>query len=98
MELRKKDLAAELAKKSGYYKKYAEKFLDALDDIIVENLSHATFDEDVEIHLAKGLVIGSKRCAERDAYDPRNQEPIKVPEKSIPYARFTYTFKQKINE
>lgn len=98
MELRKREIVDELAKRTGFYKKYIESFLESLDDIIVENLGNATLDEDVEIHLAKGLIIGAKRYPEREAHDPRNQNVIVTPEKSIPYAKFTYTFKQKINE
>ena len=98
MELRKKEIVNELAKRCDFYKKDTEFLLETLDDIIVENLGRATLNEDVEIHLAKGLVIGAKRYPEREAHDPRNQDVIITPEKSIPYARFTYTFKQKINE
>lgn len=98
MELRKKEMVDELAKRCGFYKKYAERFLDAFEDMVIEKLSCATLDEDVEIHIAKGFVIGAKRYPEREAIDPRNQNAIITPEKSIPYAKFTYTFKQKINE
>lgn len=98
MELRKKEIVNELAKRCDFYKKSVEQILNELENIIVENLGQATLNEDVEIHLAKGLVIGAKRYPEREAHDPRNQKVIITPEKSIPYAKFTYTFKQKINE
>lgn len=98
MELKKKDLINKLAKRTDFCKKYIKTFLDELEIIIVDHLSTATLDEDAELHLAKGLVIGAKRYPEREAHDPRNQDIITTPEKSIPYARFTYTFKQKINE
>ena len=97
MELRKKDLVSKLAPRCGFYKKYVEVFLDVLEEVIIEELGNATLDDDVEIHLAKGFIIGAKRYPEREAHDPRNQDVIITPEKSIPYAKFTYTFKQKIN-
>ena len=78
--------------------KTVQDVVDALEDIIVEKLGEATFDEDVKIKLSKGLTIGAHRVAAREARDPGNQEVIKVPEKVIPYADFTYTFRQKINE
>ena len=48
--------------------------------------------------LAKGLTIGARRVPEREVRDPRNQDKVMTPEKVIPFARFTYTFRQKINE
>lgn len=98
MELKRKEVIDELASRCEFYKQDTKIFVDALEEMIIEKLSQATFDEDVEIHLAKGLVIGSKRYPEREAHDPRNQNVIKTPEKCIPYVKFTYTFKQKINE
>ena len=98
MELGRNEIVDELAKRCGFYKKYVKKFLDELEKIIIENISCATIDEDAEIHLTKGLTIGAKRYPERESRDPRNQHIIITSEKSIPYAKFTYTFKQKINE
>lgn len=98
MILKKKELADELALRTGFFKGSMEDVVEALDKILVEKLSQATFDEDVKIKLAKGVTIGAHRVAAREARDPRNQEVIKVPEKVIPYADFTYTFRQKINE
>jgi nucleoid DNA-binding protein len=96
--LKKKDIANELAKRCDFYKYSMEAVVDALEDIIIENMGEATFDEDAEIQLAKGLTIGARRFPEREARDPRNQDKITTPEKVIPFAKFTYTFRQKINE
>ena len=96
--LKKKDIANELAKRCNFYKYSMEEVVDALEDIIVENMGKASFDEDAEIHLAKGLTIGARRFPEREVRDPRNQDVVTTPEKVIPFARFTYTFRQKINE
>ena len=98
MILKKKEIANELASKTGFFKSSMEDVVDALEDIIVEKLGEATFDEDVTIKLSKGLTIGAHRVEAREARDPRNQNVIKIPEKVIPYAKFTYTFRQKINE
>lgn len=98
MVLKKKEIADELALKTKFLKGSMKEVVDALDDIIVEKLGEASFDEDVEIQLAKGLTICARRVAAREARDPRNQNVINIPEKVIPYAKFTYTFRQKINE
>lgn len=98
MILKKKELADELALRTGFFKGSMEDVVEALDKIIVEKLGQATFDEDVKIKLAKGVTIGAYRVAAREARDPRNQEVINVPEKIVPYADFTYTFRQKINK
>lgn len=98
MVLKKKDIADELALKTKFSKGSMKEVVDALDDIIVEKLGEASFDEDVEMQLAKGLTICARRVEAREARDPRNQNVINIPEKVIPYAKFTYTFRQKINE
>lgn len=98
MILKKKEIADALSAKTGFFKGSMEDVVEALDEIIVEKLGQATFDEDVKIKLAKGFMLCSRRVPAREARDPRNQEIIKVPEKVIPYVDFTYTFRQKINE
>lgn len=98
MKLQRKDVIDEIAKRTGFYKIHTEKFIDALEDMLIDILGQATFDEDVEIQLTKGFTVGAERCHERKAKDPRNQNDIVVPEKNVPYAKFTHTFKQKINE
>ena len=47
--LKKKDIANELAKRCDFYKYSMEAVVDALEDIIVENMGEATFDENSEI-------------------------------------------------
>lgn len=98
MKLQRKDVINGLAKRSGFYKKYMDDILDALEDFLIDSLSEATIDEEVEIQLVKGLTIGAVKNPSRDGKDPRNQKDIMIPERILPYAKFTQTFKQKINE
>ena len=98
MELNKKDLARAIAGKCEYTIASVEEMLDAQEEVLEELLAQATEDDNMEIKIARGLVIGSKFSPERAAKDPRNQDDIIVPEKVSPYAKFSYTFKQKINE
>lgn len=98
MILKKKDIANEIYQRSDFYKGPIEDLLDILDDVIVEYLGKAELDDNVEIQIAKGLIIGSRRVPEHEAKDPRNLSDVIVPERVLSYARFTDTFKQKINE
>lgn len=98
MELNRKDLARVIAKKCDYTIASVEEMLKAQEDAIEELLAQATAEDNIDIKIARGLIIGSKYYPERAAKDPRNQNDIIVPEKVIPYAKFSYTLKQKINE
>ena len=98
MELNRKDLARVIAKKCEYTIASVEEMLKAQEDALEELLSQATEDENIDIKLARGLIIGSKFVPERSAKDPRNQNDIIVPEKISLYAKFSPTLKQKINE
>ena len=94
--MKKPELAAELAARTGFYKKNMKEVVDALPDIILEQLQTATFEHDAEIHLAPGLVIGGRRVPAREAKDPRTGEVIVSPEKVIPYAEFKPTLRLKL--
>ena len=98
MELNRKDLARAIAKKCEYTIASVEEMLKAQEDALEELLAQATADDNIEIKIARGLIIGSKFSPERAAKDPRNQNDITVPEKILPYAKFSPTLKQKINE
>ena len=94
--MKKKDLAYRLADDCGFYKKNMVLVVEALPDIIVEHLQTATFEQDAEIHLIPGLVIGGRRVPAREAKDPRTGETIVSPEKVIPYAEFKPTLRLKL--
>lgn len=96
--LKRKQLVDELAERTGFYKRNVEELLDALDDIIVENMSAATKTEPSEIHLSHGFVFGGRFSPKRQVRDPRNGEMVMTPAKYIPYARFKTSFRQKINK
>ena len=96
--LKRKQLVDELAGRTGFYKRNVEEMLDALDDIIVENMSTATKTEPSEIHLSHGFVFGGRFSPKRQVRDPRNGDMVMTPAKYIPYARFKTSFRQKINK
>lgn len=96
--LKRKQLVDELSERTGFFKYNVEAMLDALDDIIVENMSTATKTEPSEIHLSHGFVFGGRFSPKRQVRDPRNGEMVMTPAKYIPYARFKTSFRQKINK
>ena len=96
--LKRKQLVDELSERTGFYKYNVEAMLDALDDIIVENMSTATKTDPSEVHLSHGFVFGGRFSPKRQVRDPRNGEMVMTPAKYIPYARFKTSFRQKINK
>lgn len=96
--LKRKELVEELASRTNFYKKNIDEILDALDDIIVENMSTATKKEPSEIHLSLGFVFGGRYAPKREARDPRDGSIIITKAKYIPYAKFSPHFRKKINK
>lgn len=94
--IKKDDLVDLLAEKTSFYKQNMRDVVNALEEIILESLQSATFEQDSELHLAKGLKVCARRVPEREAKDPRTGETIVSPEKTIPYAVFTQTFRNKL--
>ena len=96
--LKRKQLVDELATRTGFYKQNIHDMLDALDDIIVENMSAATKTEPSEVHLSLGFVFGGRYTPKREVRDPRNGNVVMTPAKYIPYAKFKTSFRKKINK
>lgn len=94
--MKKQELIDELASRTEFFKKNMKVVVEALEDIILENLESAEIGEDSELHLAPGVVICGKRTPQREAKDPRNGEIITTPEKVIPYAVFKTSIRQKL--
>ena len=95
--MKQKDVINELKERTGFYKYNIEELFLALEDIIVENMNMATYDEPSEIILFTGWRLGAKRMPERPYCDPRDLSEIITPEKLIPYCRVKQSFRQKIN-
>ena len=96
--MQRQELVDELALRTGFYKININAMLDALDDVIVENMSMATKKEPSEIRLSLGFVFGGKYSPRHEAKDPRTGETIMTPAKYIPYAKFSPSFRKKINK
>ena len=96
--LKRKQLVDILSERTGFYKHNINTMLDALDDVIVENMSTATKTEPSEIQLSLGFVFGGRFVPKREAKDPRDGSIIMTPAKYIPYAKFKPSFRKKINK
>lgn len=96
--MKKLDIVDELAERTHFYKHNMVTVVEALADIILENLQSAELDADSELYLAPGIVIVGKRKPQCQASDPRNGETIITPEKVMPYAIFKQSVRQKLRE
>ena len=97
-KMTQKDIVDELNERTGFYKYNIRELLEALDDIIIENMNMAEYDKPSEIILFNGWRLGSKRVPERLSRDPRNQDEITSPEKLIPYCKLKQSFRQRLNK
>ena len=96
--MKRKQLVDELSARTGFYKHNIDTMLDALDDVIVENMSTATKDEPSEIRLSLGFALGGRYSPKHEVRDPRTGEKVMTPAKYIPYAKFSPAFRKKINK
>ena len=96
--MKRKQLVDELSARTGFYKHNIDTILDALDDVIVENMSTAAKDEPSEIRLSLGFVLGGRFSPKHEVRDPRTGEKVMTPAKYIPYAKFSPAFRKKINK
>lgn len=94
--MKKPELVDELAARTGFYKRNMKEVVDALADIVIEQLQTATFEEDSELHISPGVLICGKRKPEQESIDPRDRSVIMTPEKVIPYAIFKPTARLKL--
>mgnify|MGYP003311619788 CR=1 FL=1 len=94
--MKKPELVDELAARTGFYKRNMKEVVDALADIVIEQLQTATFEEDSELHISPGVLICGKRKPEQESIDPRDRSVIMTPEKVIPYAVFKPTARLKL--
>jgi nucleoid DNA-binding protein len=71
---------------------------NVLENYIIENLSTATENENVEIKLFSGISLESEYKASHTIRNPQNGERVNVPEKILVKANVTKTFNRNIND
>ena len=96
--MKKPELAAELAARTGFYKRNMREVVDALADIVLDSLQTAGVNEDEhsELHIAPGVLICGRRVLEHESINPQDRSVIITPEKVIPYAEFKPSIRQKL--
>lgn len=87
----------QVSKKTGFSLWALKETLNALNDVIIENMLTATPDQPSEMRLFPGWRLGAKILPEREAKDPRSGETIITSEKFSPYCRFEQNYRNKIN-
>ena len=96
--MKKDDIIDELAERTGFFKKNIRDMMDALSNLIEEQLLTAEFDQDSELVIVPGIVICGKRVPDRMVKDPRDNSDIVSPEKVIPYANFKQSIRKKLRK
>ena len=90
--MKKIDVAAKLAEAREISKKEATEILDTVIDIIKTGVK-----EDGEVDLFGFVKISKIHKDATTARSPRTGEMIDVPEKDVPKAKFSSTFKNELN-
>lgn len=98
MTISREDLIRMLSEKSGYWMKDIKAVLQCMDEVVFEELSKATLDEEVQIQMATGIKYSCKIIPSRDRVDPRNLQPITVGETIKPSVKFSQDYKNKLQE
>lgn len=94
--LKRKQLVDLLAEKTDFYKYNVEKMLDALEDVIMDNMLMAKEGEPSEIRLTLGFTFGAKYRRKQLVKDPRTGEMVVSAARVIPYAKFSPHFRRKL--
>lgn len=96
--MKKEEIASALAEKTGFYKKNMRDVVDALAEIVLENLQTAGVkdNEHSELHIAPGVLICGRRVLAHESINPQDRSVVMTPEKVIPYAEFKSSIRQKL--
>lgn len=98
MTITREEMVKRLSEKSGYYMKDVRFLLQCMDEVVFDELSKATLEEDVQIQMVTGIKCGVKIVESRDRVDPRTQKPIVVGETAKPFAKFSQDYRLKLQE
>ena len=98
MTITREEMIRKLSERSEFYMKDVRYLLQCMDEVVFEELSKATIDEDVQIQMVTGIKCGVKIVEARDRVDPRTQAPITVGETAKPFAKFSQDYRLKLQE
>lgn len=98
MTITREEMIKRLSDRSGYYQKDIRFLLQCFDDVVFEELSKATLDEEVQVQITVGIKCGVKILESRERVNPQNQKPIVVGETTKPFAKFSKDYRNKLQE
>ena len=98
MTITREEMIRKLSDKSGYFQKDIRTLLQCLDEVVFEELSCVTDDEEVSIQLVSGIKVKTAVVPERERVDPRNQNPIVVKATVKPACKFSQDYRFKLQE
>lgn len=98
MTITREEMIRKLSDKSGYYQKDIRTLLQCLDDIVFEELSGVTEEDDVAIQLVSGIKVKTTVVPQRDRVDPRTQKPIVCKPTVKPTCKFSQDYRLKLQE
>lgn len=98
MTITREEMIRKLSEASGYYQKDVRTLLQHMDNVVFEELSKATLEEEVQIQMVTGIKCGVKIVEERPRVNPKTQEPIVVGETAKPFAKFSQDYRFKLQE
>lgn len=76
MTITREDLIRKLSAKSNYHMQDIREVLRCMDEVVIEELSEVTPDDEVAVQLVQGVKLICEPVKERNRKDPRNQNDI----------------------
>ena len=98
MTITREEMIKKLSERSGYYMKDVRSLLQAMDEVVFEELSSVTDNEEISIQLVSGIKVKTTVVPERDRVDPRTQQPIVVKATVKPACKFSQDYRLKLQE
>ena len=76
MTTTREDMVRKLSAKTGYNMKDIREVLRCMDEVVIEELSEVTPNEEVAVQIVQGVKLVCEPVKERQRKDPRNQKDI----------------------
>ena len=87
-----------LAEKTGFYMRDIKLVLSELDVLVKECFSEVDDNTEVVVQLVEGIKAGYKVVPERERRNPQTQEKIICKAQTKPFAIFSETLREKMQE
>ena len=98
MTITRENMIELLSEKSGYYKKDVRELLHCMDEVVFEQLSNVTPDDEIAVQIVQGVKLVCEPVEERERKDPRNQNNIVCKATCKVKTKISQDFKLKMQE